>query len=45
MKQLGGLALFMLGVGMAVMIFVPVNFWTVVLISGVLILGYNLFCG
>lgn len=44
MKQLAGLVLFMLGVGMAVMVFLPVNFWVVMLISAVLIVGFNLFC-
>ncbi|MGN0293663.1 MAG: hypothetical protein ACI4D3_06620 [Lachnospiraceae bacterium] len=44
MRQLGGLTLFVFGCGMAVMIFIPVNFWTVIVISLLLIAGFNLFC-
>lgn len=44
MKQLGGLVLFVFGSGMAIMIFVPVNFWVILIICGLLIGGFNLFC-
>lgn len=44
LKQLGGLALFVFGCGMAVMIFIPVNFWIILVISLLLIVGFNLFC-
>ncbi|MDO5410261.1 MAG: hypothetical protein Q4F21_07385 [Lachnospiraceae bacterium] len=44
MKQLGGLLLFTFGCGMIVMIFIPVNFWIILVISLFLIAGFNLFC-
>lgn len=44
MKQLGGLLLFAFGCGMAVMIFIEVNFWVILVISLLLIAGFNLFC-
>ncbi|MCI6732125.1 MAG: hypothetical protein MR487_07370 [Lachnospiraceae bacterium] len=44
MKQLFGLVLFSFGAGMALMIFLPENFWVVLMISVILIIGFNLFC-
>ncbi len=45
MKRLCGLILFWIGFGMAFMIIVPTNFFTVCLALICLIIGYNLFCG
>lgn len=44
MKRLCGFFLFSFGLGMAFMIFLPVNFCTTVVILSLLIVGYNLFC-
>ncbi len=44
MKRLGGLALLCIAFGMMLMVFLPVNFWTVSCIILLLLIGYNLFC-
>ncbi len=44
MKRLCGFAMFWTGFGMGIMCFIECNFWTVVIILGLMLLGYNLFC-
>ena len=44
MKKLAGFAMLCIAFGMILMVFLPVNFWTVTAIILLLIIGYNLFC-
>lgn len=44
MKQLCGLMMFCVGVGMAVKVLIPTTLALLVFIIGLLIVGYNLFC-
>lgn len=44
MKRLCGFAMFWVGIGMAIMCFIPCNFCTVLIILILLLAGYNLFC-
>ncbi|MBS6646022.1 MULTISPECIES: hypothetical protein [unclassified Clostridium] len=44
MKRLCGLIIFSMGVGMAILLFVPTTLTTLVFVLACLILGYNLFC-
>ncbi|MGO5164553.1 MULTISPECIES: hypothetical protein [unclassified Candidatus Paralachnospira] len=45
MKRLVGLCLFWLGIGMALYLILPKNFFSFCLMAGALISGYYLFCG
>jgi hypothetical protein len=44
MKKVIGLMMFCVGVGMTLMLFLPMKFITILLIFLFLIGGYNLFC-
>ncbi|MCD8053418.1 MAG: hypothetical protein LUF00_05145 [Lachnospiraceae bacterium] len=44
MKKLIGLILFSTGVGMVLMLLLPLRFWVMLLMTGLLLAGYNLFC-
>ncbi|HIR87314.1 MAG TPA: hypothetical protein IAC96_00040 [Candidatus Fimimorpha faecalis] len=44
MKKLCGLMIFWTGVGMALMIFIPINIWTIGMMLLCLAVGYNCFC-
>lgn len=44
MKRLCGLIIFSMGVGMAILLFVPTTLTTLFFVLACLILGYNLFC-
>ena len=45
MKRVIGLMLFCLGIGMALLLFIPETITTLIFIIGCLTLGYFLFCG
>ncbi|MCD8010888.1 MAG: hypothetical protein LUF34_08955 [Lachnospiraceae bacterium] len=44
MKKLIGLILFSIGVGMILMLLLPLRFWVIFLMTALLLVGYNLFC-
>ncbi|RZS92882.1 hypothetical protein [Cuneatibacter caecimuris] len=44
MRRLCGLVLFCIGFGMAVMLFLPIGFWSICIMLCLLMIGYNLFC-
>ena len=44
MHRLFGLMLFCFGAGMALLLFIPENIYTILFIAGCLAAGYNLFC-
>lgn len=44
MKKVCGLIMFSVGVGMTLMLFLPMKIFTILLILVFLIVGYNLFC-
>ncbi|MCD8330412.1 MAG: hypothetical protein LUC27_07010 [Lachnospiraceae bacterium] len=44
MKKLIGLILFSIGVGMILMLLLPLRFWVLLLMTSLLLVGYNLFC-
>lgn len=45
MKRLVGLCLFWMGIGMALYLILPNNFFTICLMAGSIAGGYYLFCG
>ncbi|MCI8742833.1 MAG: hypothetical protein HFG62_11090 [Lachnospiraceae bacterium] len=44
MKRVFGLMLFCFGIGMALMLFIPLTLATLIFVIGCLTLGYYLFC-
>lgn len=44
MKKLVGFAFLCIALGMILMVFLPVNFWSISGIIVLLLVGYNLFC-
>ena len=44
MRRVLGLCLFWLGAGMALMLFLRVTIWVLLLIMALLLIGYQLFC-
>ncbi|MEG0806477.1 MAG: hypothetical protein RR364_09160 [Lachnospiraceae bacterium] len=44
MRKAIGFILFWIAVGMLIMFFLPHNFFTILLMIGCFVIGYNLFC-
>ncbi|MBD5136962.1 MAG: hypothetical protein HDT39_13500 [Lachnospiraceae bacterium] len=45
MRRICGFILFWISVGMAIGFWLGISFWSIVLLIGLLIFGFNLFCG
>ncbi len=44
MRRLCGFILFWMGIGIAIGIYIDFNFWILLMISAMLIIGFNMFC-